>query len=64
MKQGIKNQVNIRMVTGDHIETAISVAEKVGIINPEERNINGIDMTGEQFRQKIGEYEKNWDPEF
>jgi len=50
------------MVTGDHIETAMSVAEKVGIINPEEKRLDGIAMTGEEFRKKIGEYEKYWDP--
>lgn len=61
VKKGIKNQVNIRMVTGDHIETAMSVAQKVGIINPEERGLEGIAMTGEEFRKKIGEYQKIWE---
>jgi magnesium-transporting ATPase (P-type) len=35
------------MVTGDHIQTAITVAQRVGIINQEERNIDGIALTGE-----------------
>jgi magnesium-transporting ATPase (P-type) len=30
------NQVNIRMVTGDHIETAKRVALNTGLIKPEE----------------------------
>jgi len=34
--KGAKNQVNIRMITGDHIDTALSVAVKVGIITEEE----------------------------
>lgn len=34
--KGIKNQVNIRMVTGDHIDTAIQVAMRVGIISFDE----------------------------
>ena len=42
-----QNQVNIRMVTGDHIETAKAIALRTGIIKPEELQINGIAMTGE-----------------
>ena len=56
------NQVNIRMVTGDHIETAKRVALKTGIVKSEELQLNGIAMTGEQFRDAIGEYSKIWDP--
>jgi len=51
------------MVTGDHIQTAITVAHRVGIINQEERNIDGIALTGEQFRKRIGSYKKIWEPE-
>jgi len=60
-KKGAKNQVNIRMITGDHMQTALHVALKVGIITEEEQNIKGIYMTGDQFREAIGEYEKKWD---
>ena len=35
-KRGAKNQVNIRMVTGDHMDTALHVARQVGIITEEE----------------------------
>jgi len=59
--KGVKNQVNIRMVTGDHIETAIAVAMRVGIISAEEKDIDGIALTGEVFRERIGEYETYWD---
>ena len=59
--KGAKNQVNIRMITGDHIETALTVAVKVGIITLEESRLDGIYMTGEQFREEIGGYEKIWD---
>lgn len=51
------------MVTGDHLETAISVAISVGIITPAEANIQGFFMTGDQFRDEIGEYNKIWDDE-
>ena len=61
--KGAKNQVNIRMITGDHIETALYVAKQVGIISEEESNLEGIYMTGDQFRESIGGYEKVWDHE-
>jgi len=35
-KKGAKNQVNIRMITGDHMQTALHVALQVGIITEEE----------------------------
>jgi len=60
-KKGAKNQVNIRMVTGDHMDTALHVALEVGIITEEERDIKGIYMTGEQFRTAIGGWERRWD---
>ena len=54
--KGAKNQVNIRMITGDHIETALFVAKQVGIISEEESQLEGIYMTGDQFRASIGGY--------
>jgi len=60
-KKGAKNQVNIRMITGDHIDTALHVALEVGIITEEEQHIKGIFMTGEAFRAAIGGYERVWD---
>jgi len=49
------------MVTGDHIDTAIQVAMRVGIISFDEKNLDGIALTGEVFRERIGNYEKIWD---
>ena len=51
------------MVTGDHIQTALTVAHRVGIINQEEKNLDGIALTGEEFRKRIGAYKKFWEPE-
>jgi len=62
-EQAEGNQVNIRMVTGDHIETAKAVAVLTGIVKPEELQLNGIAMTGDQFRDSIGQYQKIWDPQ-
>jgi len=50
------------MVTGDHLETAKSVALSVGIIRRDELEHEGVAMTGEQFRSVIGNYSKIWDP--
>lgn len=50
------------MITGDHIETAKSVAVKAGILSEAESNTNGGDfvMTGDEFIARIGGYEKEW----
>lgn len=61
VKKGIKNQANVRMVTGDHIQTALTIAQRVGIINQEERNLDGVALTGEEFRRRIGSYKKFWE---
>lgn len=45
------NQVNVRMVTGDHLETAKFVALKTNIVSLDECNLEGIALTGEQFRE-------------
>jgi magnesium-transporting ATPase (P-type) len=39
------------MITGDSIENALYVAKKCEIITEEEANIDGIWLTGEQFRR-------------
>ena len=51
--------VNVRMITGDHFETARYVAHKAGIISGVEKDGKDVVMTGEQFRQKIGYTEEN-----
>lgn len=56
-----ENQVNVRMVTGDHIETAKRVAIKAGIVTESEANTPGVCMTGEEFIDKIGEYKASYD---
>ena len=48
---GDNNQVNVRMVTGDHLETAKYVALKTGIVSLDECNLEGIALTGDQFRE-------------
>lgn len=44
-------QVNVKLVTGDHMETAKYVALEAGIISHTEVNQPGICMTGEEFQE-------------
>lgn len=55
------NHANVRMVTGDHLSTAIQVALKTGIVRSDELSIKRVAMTGKQFREEIGRYKKVWD---
>jgi magnesium-transporting ATPase (P-type) len=55
--------VNIKMVTGDHIETARFVAVESGIITKAESEDTDVIMSGQDFMEKIGPYERSWNPE-
>lgn len=55
-------QVQVRMVSGDHIETCKSVALQAGIVTVDTVNQELVALTGEQFREAVGEYSKIWDP--
>lgn len=52
--------INVRMVTGDHMDTALAVSKEVGIVtdqNLQNQNLeegNFVCMTGEQFRKACG----------
>jgi len=52
-----KSGINIRMVTGDNVETAVTVAKKCGILPQTfERRPGGFAvMEGEEFEKRIGE---------
>lgn len=43
--------VNVRMISGDNIHTAIATAVSAGILNEEEIKIDKVCMTGEDFRE-------------
>ena len=51
------------MISGDHIETAKSVAIKAGIIAEQEANEKNVCMTGEEFRNAVGQLRKELDSE-
>ena len=42
---------NVRMVTGDHLETAKKVAYLTGIVRDQDKGHDGVAMTGDEFRQ-------------
>ena len=50
MEEGKAAQVNVKLVTGDHIETAKYVALLSGIVSDTEVNQPGVCMTGEEFQ--------------
>jgi Ca2+-transporting ATPase len=56
-------QVNIRMITGDHLDTARWVAHKTGIITHEEMQDDDVVMSSSEFRRRIGHYEQRIDPD-
>jgi magnesium-transporting ATPase (P-type) len=51
------------MVSGDHLETAKAVAIKAGIISEAEANDRYCCMTGEEFRNAVGQLRKELDSE-
>lgn len=55
------SELTVRMVTGDHIETAKSVAIKAGLITEVEANNEGVVMHADDFNKAIGSYTKIWD---
>jgi Ca2+ transporting ATPase len=59
-----KKSVTIRMVSGDHYQTARAVAYASGILDASEGNIDekSAIMEGDEFRAAIGNYEEKWDP--
>lgn len=49
-----KNNVKVRMISGDHHATAVKVALKAGIISPEDLEIEDCVMDAAKFRDKVG----------
>lgn len=48
------------MVTGDHIETAKYVGIRCGLITDEDAKEPGVVVTGEEFMDLIGAFERVW----
>jgi magnesium-transporting ATPase (P-type) len=56
-----RGMINIRMVSGDNIDTATAVAIKAGILTEEESKHHNACMSGEEFRKLVGEVRKEID---
>lgn len=55
-------QVHVRLVSGDHLETCKIIALRSGILrNDNEMRMDNTCMTGAEFREAIGGYEKETD---
>lgn len=51
-----QKNVTVRIVSGDHLETAKKMAVDAKILRPEELNVDGVALTGDEFRRRIGDY--------
>lgn len=49
-------QVKVRMVSGDHLDTCRYIAIQAGIIDEKESEKDDVVMDGERFRKEIGQY--------
>ena len=47
-------EINVRMISGDNMYTAIDCAKKAGIIKPGEENTSQVVMNGKDFSEAIG----------
>ncbi len=49
-----RGHINVRMVSGDSLQTAKVMAVRAGIVSQEEVDVRHVCMTGEEFRATIG----------
>jgi Ca2+ transporting ATPase len=54
--------INIRMVTGDNLDTAKAIAIEAGIISKQEAELDLVCMEGKQFRELCGGLKRLEDP--
>ena len=52
-----KAQMNVRLISGDHVETATAVAENVGIIRDDEKGGRFTVMHADDFERQIGGFD-------
>jgi len=52
-------EMGVRIISGDHMETAKAVAQNVGIISEEERDGAFTVMHADDFESKIGGFDRN-----
>ncbi len=49
-----EGQINVRMISGDNLSTAIICAQRAGILNEGEENLDKVCMLGSDFREQVG----------
>lgn len=54
IKYAVDGDVRVRLVSGDHVETAKAVALKAGVLRPEEAGREYAVMTAQEFREHVG----------
>lgn len=54
IKYALDGDVRVRLVSGDHVETAKAVALKAGVLRPEEAGDEYAVMTAQEFREHVG----------
>jgi len=54
-----QGHMNVRLISGDHRETATAVAKKVGIIKADEQGGTYTVMEADEFEQMIGGFDRN-----
>jgi Ca2+-transporting ATPase len=60
-ERDLSSEVNIRMLSGDHIDTCRNIAIQAGIISASEAFDEGVVITAEQFREQIGQIQMIWE---
>ncbi len=49
-----RGRINVRLISGDNLDTAIAYAVKAGIITEDEAKSSNVCMSGEDFRARVG----------
>jgi len=49
-----EGEINVRMISGDNMYTAIDTAKKAGIIRDGEEKTSQVVMNGDEFRNQVG----------
>jgi len=55
--------LTVRLVSGDHYDTAVAIAQKAGILRSQEVHDSNAVMTGESFREQVGPLVQHRDAE-
>jgi Ca2+ transporting ATPase len=54
MSKLYKGGINVRMISGDNLETAVFAAKQAGILQGEDEKYDKVCMEGKEFRELVG----------